>query len=143
RRRLKDPGARLYCHHAWHEDYLARSRAPFTPIKDHVLLPYATALEEADARLSTVLTEGRLATIVAAIPDAWLTDSSPFSGPAAHRAAYLEWLVNRLRRGSPPGGSPPRAFVEAALHARPPVVCVLTTPCPATRLVRRVAPKRS
>src|SRR5262249_54335815 len=75
---LIDHGASLYFHHAWQEDYLARSRAPFTPIKDHVLLPHATALAETDARLSVLLPEERLAAIVAAIPDDSLSDPSPF-----------------------------------------------------------------
>src|SRR5215813_8583212 len=57
---LIDHGAALYFHHTWHEDFLARSRAPFAPIKDHVLLPFATALAEADARLSALLTEDHL-----------------------------------------------------------------------------------
>ena len=45
---LIDHGAALYFHHAWDDDYVAHSRTPFPMIKDHVLLPFAAKLEEAD-----------------------------------------------------------------------------------------------
>src|SRR6185312_13287468 len=48
--RLIDHGAALYFHHSW-DKYLERARDPFTRIKDHVLLPRASALKEADERL--------------------------------------------------------------------------------------------
>ena len=48
---LIDHGAALYFHHGG-DDYLARSEDPFPMIKDHVLLPLASALREADARLA-------------------------------------------------------------------------------------------
>src|SRR2546421_596653 len=45
---LIDHGASLYFHHST-GDYLSRSHSPFLPIKEHVLLPVASAIEEADA----------------------------------------------------------------------------------------------
>jgi hypothetical protein len=108
---LIDHGASLYFHHTW-GDFLDRSRAPFVPIKDHVLLPYAADLPAADARLAPLLSEERLANIVALIPDDWLAaeTGTPFADPAQARDAYLRWLVTRLRA--------PRAFAEEAEHAR-------------------------
>src|SRR5437763_6738046 len=44
---LIDHGSSLYFHHNT-GDYQSRSRAPFSPIKEHVLLPRAIALEEAN-----------------------------------------------------------------------------------------------
>ena len=41
---LIDHGAALYFHHAWDDDYLERSRDPFARIREHVLLPFASAL---------------------------------------------------------------------------------------------------
>ncbi len=106
---LIDHGAALYFHHNW-QGYEERSRAPFPMIKDHVLLPYASALAQADARLASLLDAPRLAAIVALIPDEWLArDGSPFATPEAHRAAYLRYLVDRLHA--------PRAFAEEAAHA--------------------------
>ena len=107
--RLIDHGAALYFHHSW-DNYLARSRDPFARIKDHVLLPYASALEEADARLSALVTADAIRGIVALIPDAWLTEPAVFDTPEKNRQAYVEYLLSRL--------APPHAFIEEAIRAR-------------------------
>jgi hypothetical protein len=99
---LIDHGAALYFHHG-STDWLERSRDPFPQIKDHVLLPFAGALEEIDAALAARLTPDVLRDIVALVPDAWM------EGPA-QRAAYIEYLTRRLEK--------PRAFVEEAIRAR-------------------------
>ena len=65
---LIDHGAALYVHHTW-ASYIERSRSPFPQVKDHVLLPYADALAEADIVLSPLLTPDLLHSIVALIPD--------------------------------------------------------------------------
>src|SRR5947207_8333886 len=51
---LIDHGSALYFHHST-GDYLSRSHSPFPPIKEHVLLPVASALDEADAVLHGLL----------------------------------------------------------------------------------------
>jgi len=106
---LIDHGAALYFHHSW-TDYLARSHSPFPQIKDHVLLPGAGDIGEADRALAPRLTPTVLADIVALIPDSWLGDEPVFAGPAEHRAAYRAYLERRLEA--------PRRFVEEAEHAR-------------------------
>jgi hypothetical protein len=106
---LIDHGAALYFHHAW-DNSLARAQDPFPRIKDHVLLPFASALREADARLSALITPEAVRKVVALIPDAWLTDRSVFETPEQNRAAYIDYLLRRL--------SPPHAFVEEAIRAR-------------------------
>jgi hypothetical protein len=116
---LIDHGAALYFHHTWSgtqntayssQAFEERSRASFPMIKDHVLLPYASAILAADARLTLLLSEDRLAAIVALIPDEWLdADNALFATPEEHRAAYQRYLVDRLRA--------PRAFAEEAAHA--------------------------
>ncbi len=105
---LIDHGAALYFHHSW-DDFMARAQSPFALIKDHVLLPFASQLREADAQLSTTLTPERIAEIVAMVPDGWLVDTPLFSGPAAQRRAYVDYFVCRLQA--------PRAFLEEALRA--------------------------
>jgi hypothetical protein len=99
--RLIDHGAALYFHHGWNpaED---RSHDPFTRIKDHILLPYASALRHSDAKLSARLAPEMLQQIVEAVPEEW------FGG--ASRQAYVQYLVRRLE--------PPRAFLEEAIRAR-------------------------
>ena len=96
---LIDHGAALVFQHQW-DGYLERARAPFVPIRDHVLLPRANALAEADAQLAPLLTPERIAAIVALIPDAWLD---------APRDAYRAYFDARLQA--------PRAFAEEARHA--------------------------
>src|ERR1700712_5869900 len=100
---LIDHGAALYFHHDW-RDFLARATSPFALIKDHVLLPLATRLDEADAWMTERLTPGRIAAIVQLIPDTWLEDEPSFSTRPAHRDAYLQYLTRRL--------AAPRAFFE-------------------------------
>ena len=106
---LIDHGAALYFHHAW-DNYLEKSRSPFAQIKEHVLLPFADALEEADKMMSARLTPDLLSAIAELIPDAWLGREAPFAGPAEHRAAYVRYLSRRLE--------PPRVFVEEVRSAR-------------------------
>ncbi|MEO8153160.1 MAG: HipA family kinase [Rhizobacter sp.] len=105
---LIDHGAALFFHHNW-SDYLARSQSPFTQIKDHVLLPYASQLQAVDAVLAAQLTPERLAEIVALIPDDWLSVEAAFATPDAHREAYLRYFTQRLQA--------PRAFAEEAARA--------------------------
>ena len=105
---LIDHGAALYFHHAW-GDYLARSRTPFARIADHVLLPLADDLPAADAVLRPRLTRATIAGIVGLIPEVWLDEPS-FPNPAAHRAAYVDYLLARLEASS--------LFVEEAERAR-------------------------
>ncbi len=106
---LIDHGASLYFHHGWPADYLERARAPFAAIKDHVLLPSAAELPAADARLAPVLAPDVVRRIVDLVPDGWLGDVPLFPDAAAHRAAYVDYLLARLR--------PPRAFAEEAARA--------------------------
>ena len=106
---LIDHGAALYFHHDW-DGYLQRATDPFARIKDHVLLPFASALREADARLSPLVTRATIERIVALIPPCWLGGDAPFADAAAHRDAYAQYLCRRIEA--------PHAFVEEALRAR-------------------------
>lgn len=106
---LIDHGAALYVHHTW-RDPDEHARRPFERIVDHVLLPYAASIADADARLAPRLDAALIGSIVAALPDAWLPDD-PRSGAAeAQRAAYCRYLERRL--------AAPRPFVEEAERAR-------------------------
>jgi hypothetical protein len=107
---LIDHGASLYFHHSW-EDWEERSQSRFGPIKDHVLLPWASALSAVEATLRAALTREVVERTIAAIPEAWLTGTeSPFPTADAHRAAYVTWLLKRV------DALP--AFLEEAARAR-------------------------
>src|SRR5215813_8224794 len=67
---LIDHGAALYFHHTW-TSYRERSRAPFSMIKDHVLLRFADSLREADSKMTARITPEMIESAVNRIPDAW------------------------------------------------------------------------
>jgi hypothetical protein len=98
---LIDHGASLYFHH---DD----RRAPgfehnaFLAIREHVLLPYASSIREADARLAGRVTEELVDHVVGVVPELFLDGGS--------RSLYHDYLRSRL------GG--PRDFVEEAENAR-------------------------
>src|SRR3954454_23980851 len=95
---LIDHGAALHVHHqTW--DMAPFAARPFEAIRDHVLLPCAGSVLEADARLAPMFDRDTLTGIAALIPDQWL--DSDFD---ARRAAYVDYLCARLEG--------PRAFAE-------------------------------
>jgi len=106
---LIDHGAALYFHHSW-TDMDRRTKDPFALIKEHILLPFASALENADQTMTAAINSNVIKTVVELIPDDWLHDKSPFTTPAENRQAYVEYLTKRLEA--------PRQFVEEAIRAR-------------------------
>jgi hypothetical protein len=106
---LIDHGAALYFHHSW-TDMDRRSTDPFALIKDHILLPYASALEAVDGPMALTINETAIREIVELIPDDWMFGDSRFSTTAQNREAYVEYLLRRLEE--------PRYFLEEAIRAR-------------------------
>jgi len=98
---LIDHGAALYWHHA-HDSRPADAGAPFEAIADHVLLPFAASVEEADARLAPLVTGELLERVAAHLPAVWLDGED--------RGVYADYLSRRLE--------PPRRFAEEADRAR-------------------------
>src|ERR671911_1043127 len=80
---LIDHGASLYFHHNWPDRdgvvLEAAGRRPFAAARDHVLLPFADSIAEADATLVLQLTPGVLQDIVDMIPAEWLTGEPGFA----------------------------------------------------------------
>jgi len=105
---LIDHGASLYFHHTW-ENWEAQALKPFILIKDHVLLPYATDIQEVDSRFRALLSTERIKEIVALIPDEWL-EEGVFYNHEDHRNAYVQFLERRLNHTE--------IFVNEARHAR-------------------------
>ena len=111
---LIDHGAALYVQHTW-RDPAAHARQPFSHVRDHVLLPYAGSIADADARLAPKITVDLLAGIVRLVPDAWLQEPGATMTPAGleeARQRYVDYLLHRL--------AAPRPFVEEADGARDP-----------------------
>ena len=92
---LIDHGASLYFHHAW-KGWEAASKRQFAAARDHVLLPFAEAIAEADATLAPRFSEEFLHKIVDLVPEEWLKDEPEFADTAALRDAYVEFLSRRL-----------------------------------------------
>lgn len=106
---LIDHGAALYVHHTW-RDPDEHARRPFERLRDHVLLPFAGSIADADERLTPLIDADLIAGLVEAIPDGWLPDDAAAGDAAAQRVAYRRYLDRRL--------ATPRPFVEEAERAR-------------------------
>jgi len=125
---LIDHGAAIYPHHRW-TDPAGQGRRSFPAIKDHVLLPKAGSLVEADRRLADRLDDNDLWAAIASIPDAWLEPDDGIGGPAEQREAYLAYFKARLRA--------PRPFIEEAERCRTAANVGAIDPDRATRGRRR------
>ena len=108
---LIDNGASLYVHYSW-DTMKEQSERPFVQIKDHVLLPYASELDETDKDFHLLLdSTGILQAIVNLIPDEWLATAEPTDISAEEkRSTYLHFLTARLSHSS--------IFINEANHAR-------------------------
>lgn len=108
---LIDHGATLYFHHSpgW-ETERSRASAPFTAIREHVLLRRATMLRVIDDEMAGRITDSLITGILAGVPDAWLMEDGSGSSPASRRVAYARYLLDRV--------TTPRAFVEEAASVR-------------------------
>ncbi len=106
---LIDHGAALYFHHAWNGS-TDKAGDPFPIIKEHVLLPRADAIAQADAQLAPRITRPVLESILAQVPDDWLIGDGPLAEPDSHRSAYVEYFLERLKLR--------HCFVEEAIRAR-------------------------
>jgi hypothetical protein len=98
---LIDHGAALYFHHA-DGDYVGRIGDRFTQVTKHVLLPFATLLAEADARIPGMLDRATIEAVCNLVPADWLEGGLP-------RETYIDYLTRRLEA--------PRAFAEEARRA--------------------------
>ena len=106
---LIDHGASLYFHHSW-DNWKEQAGRPFVQIKDHVLLPVASMLEEVDTAFHTFLTPEKIRSIVHLIPDEWLTKWSMDISPRDIKEVYAQFLTIRLAASS--------TIIKAAQHAR-------------------------
>ncbi len=105
---LIDHGASLYFHHGWSGS--ENPSRPFPGIKNHVLLPYATRLEEADAEFCCILTGERIRAITDMISSDFLADDPNFDSVESHREAYATFLEQRISNST--------TFVNEANEAR-------------------------
>lgn len=108
---LIDHGASLYFHHAWSKPE-AQAKKPFLPIKDHVLLPYAAKLDEANEGAHKIITPDLLTSIVSLVPDEWLADDT--MSITEKWEGYIQFLSTRLSISD--------QFINEAKHAREAII---------------------
>jgi hypothetical protein len=106
---LIDHGAALYLHHGT-RDLASRARDPFPAVAEHVLLPFASSIDEVDEALAEALGGGAIEEVAALVPDAWAVTEGDDMDPGGRRHAYIEYLTRRLEA--------PRGFAEEAERAR-------------------------
>lgn len=92
---LIDHGASLYFHHSF-SDPEGHAKSPFALIKDHVLLPQASLIDEADLEFKALLTEEKIRSIVNLLPDEWLQWEGLEQSPEEVREVYNKFLLTRL-----------------------------------------------
>lgn len=103
---LIDHGAALYFHHTWIH-WEEQSTRPFTQVKDHVLLPWASQMAEADEAFKALLTPDIINSIVSLIPDEFIAQGEE-AGDI--RKVYTQFLTNRINES--------HNFVKQAENAR-------------------------
>jgi hypothetical protein len=104
---LIDHGASLYFHYA-PENWETKAESPFVQVKNHVLLPYASRMDETDEKYQSILQKEKLKDIMDSIPDEWLNAEGQ---PAAEaRDMYFRFLQIRLAAS--------KIFIKEAQNAR-------------------------
>ena len=106
---LIDHGATLYFHHSW-VNWEKYALSPFSQIKDHVLLPSASQLNEVDIEFKKILTPEKINEIVNLIPEEWLEWGEDGETPNDIKNIYLQFLIERLNNSL--------IFVKEAQDAR-------------------------
>lgn len=106
---LIDHGATLYFHHSW-DNWEKYAKSPFTYVKDHVLLPYATSLREVDKSFKEKLTDAVIREIIDLIPEEWLNWGDESETPKDIKEVYYNFLVMRRNNSE--------IFIEEAENAR-------------------------
>lgn len=91
---LIDHGATFYFHHSW-DNWEKAAISSFPYIKDHVLLPNATQIEEINDEMTALLTDEKLKEIANLIPLEWLVWEGSEMKPEEIREVYLQFLIQR------------------------------------------------
>jgi hypothetical protein len=94
---LIDHGATFYFHHSW-DNWEKQAVSPFPYIKDHVLLPRASKVQEVNDDMIAILTDEKLKEITNLIPVDWLEWEGIELAAEEIRNVYYEFLV--LRRNN-------------------------------------------
>ena len=92
---LIDHGASFYFHHTW-DNWEQNSVSPFVYVKDHVLLPKADQLKEANEFAHSRLSKEFFEELVNSLPVDWLTWADSDLAPEDIRKVYIQFLERRF-----------------------------------------------
>jgi hypothetical protein len=92
---LIDHGAALFFHHDW-PTMQEKAASAYAEVKHHVLLPWASRIEEAAATAHRLLDRMVFERIVNLVPDAWLEAIPGEQTAAEKRAAYVDYFMARF-----------------------------------------------
>lgn len=106
---LIDHGASFFFHHSW-DNWEQHSKSPFVYIKDHVLLPQASLLDQIDQEMKMLFTEETIKQITDLIPEEWLQWDDVDASAEEIRNVYFQFLLNRINHTD--------LFINEANHAR-------------------------
>ncbi len=110
---LIDHGAALYFHHSW-DNWEEQSKRPFSQVKDHVLLSWASEMDQVDQEFRALLSPDKIKEVVSLIPDDWLTFQTFDEQAEDRRQVYAGFLNSRVAHSE--------VFVNEAKHARAAVI---------------------
>lgn len=79
-------------------------------IKDHVLLPKASQLDQVDEEMKKMITPGMIRSVLEELPDEWLLASRDVETGDEARNVYEAFLLKRLENSG--------VFLTEAKHAR-------------------------
>ncbi|SDW33249.1 HipA family kinase [Aequorivita viscosa] len=91
---LIDHGATFYFHHSW-DNWEKAAVSSFPYIKDHVLLPQASLIEEINDEMIALLHDEKLKEITNLIPAEWMEWEGTDMKPDEIREVYYQFLVKR------------------------------------------------
>lgn len=94
---LIDHGATFYFHHSW-DNWQKAALSPFPYVKDHVLLPQASLVDEINDEMISLLSDEKLKEITNLIPLDWLKWEGMEMSPEQIRDVYFQFLI--LRRNN-------------------------------------------
>ncbi len=106
---LIDHGASLYFHHAW-QNVSNQFKKPFPQVKDHVMLPFASQLQQANDNCRQLLNPTVIDQIVDMVPDSWLATDPYEVASLDKRKVYSKFLTERVSQS--------HLFINEANHAR-------------------------
>jgi hypothetical protein len=106
---LIDHGAAFLFHHSW-DNWQKHALSAFSTIKDHVLLPRASALERVDAEMKALIRPELIQEVVDMVPEEWILAGRDTETADEAREVYAAFLKLRLENSM--------VFVNEAIDAR-------------------------